>query len=92
LEHIFKIQHTGSHVIVRELGFANICMGTLGILSLFFIQFRLAAAITGGLYFGLAGLVHIFRKPESKNENLAMGSDIFIFIIVLFYVLYSIIK
>lgn len=46
-----------SYPIVREVGFSNICLGALAISSFFFVDFRLAAAMTGGLYFGLAGLL-----------------------------------
>jgi hypothetical protein len=87
LEKIFGIKNNESKVIVRELGFANISMGFLGIISLFMEQFRLSAAIAGGLYFGLAGLLHVFKKRESKNETLAMVSDLFIFTVMLIYVI-----
>jgi hypothetical protein len=90
LEKIFHIRSKESQVIVRELGFANICFGLLGVLSLFAAQFRLPAAIAGGLYMGLAGVYHIIKKPVSTNEVIAMVSDIFIFIIMLFFVLGSV--
>jgi hypothetical protein len=89
LENIFKIQNTESQVIVRELGFANTCMGTLGILALFFIQFRLAAAATGGLFLGLAGIMHAIRKPATQNEVLAMVSNLFVFVIILIYLIFN---
>jgi hypothetical protein len=87
LEKIFGIKNKESRVIVRELGFANICMGFLGIISLFMEQFRLSAAITGGLYFGLAGLLHVFKKRESENEIIAMISDLLIFIVMIIFVI-----
>jgi hypothetical protein len=87
LEKIFHIHSTESHVLVRELGFANICLGTLGILSLFFAQFRIASAITGGLFLGLAGIMHAVRKPAFRNESIAMVSNLFVFAILLLYVL-----
>jgi hypothetical protein len=87
LEKIFGIKNNESKVIVRELGFANICMGFLGTISLFMEQFRLSAAITGGLYFGLAGLLHVFKKRESKNEIIAMISDLIIFIVMIIFVI-----
>jgi hypothetical protein len=87
LENIFDIQNKESQVVVRELGFANICMGFLGIISLFIEQFRLSAAITGGLYFGLTGLLHVFKKRDNKNETFAMVSDLFIFILMLVFVI-----
>jgi hypothetical protein len=44
---IFEVTDAKAFPIVRELGFANICTGFIGTISLFFPNFRLAAAIVG---------------------------------------------
>ena len=80
---IFHIRDTESFKIVRELGFANFCLGAVGIASLFMTGWRLPAAFSGGLFFGIAGVNHIIKKPESPNEVVALVSDIFIFIVLL---------
>lgn len=77
---IFKSDEK-SYLIVRELGFANICIGVIGITSFFLADFRLAAAVSGGLYFGLAGCLHLFHKRD-KDEVFAMISDFFIFFVL----------
>ena len=87
LEKIFNIQNKESQIVIRELGFANICFGILGLISLFFVQFRLSAAIGGGLYLGIDGVYHIIKKPVNKNEVIAMVSDLFIFLIMMIFVL-----
>ena len=46
-------------------------------------------AIVGGLYFGMAGIQHIYKKPASANETIALFSDLFIFTILLLYLLFS---
>lgn len=79
---IFKIQDDGVLPIVRELGAANICFSVVALISLFAPMFRIPAAITGGLYFGLAGLLHITKPKESSQEIFAMVSDIFIFCVL----------
>lgn len=84
-QQIFRISGSDSFPIIRELGFANICMGTIAILSIFRPEWRMPAAIAGGLYFGLAGILHLIKKPESRNEAIALVSDLFIFIIMLVY-------
>jgi len=85
-EKIFHIRDGGESLpIVRELGFANICLGIPGIVSLFVDAWRLPAAIAGGLYFGFAGFLHAFRKAATFNELIAKISDLFIFGIALFY-------
>lgn len=68
--------------IVREIGFANVCFGLIAILSLFIPSFRIPAAVAGGLYFGLAGLLHVFKQRETASEVFAMVSDFFIFAVL----------
>jgi hypothetical protein len=79
---IFHLSHSDSHVVVRELGFANICMGLAAAASLFLPSWRMCAAFVGGLYFGIAGLMHVTKKPATPNEWLALASDLFIFLVV----------
>jgi len=86
---IFQFKSEESFIVIRELGFANVCIGLIGILSLLKPVWNAPAAIAGGLYFGLAGLSHLLKKPESKNEVIAMISDIFIFLLMLVYLLYT---
>ena len=84
-QQIFRISGSDSFPVIRELGFANICMGLIGILSILQPSWRMPAAIVGGLYFGLAGMMHVFKKPDSRNEMIALVSDLYIFLIMLFY-------
>jgi len=78
---IFKADEK-SYPIVREVGFSNISLGVLGILSFFFSDFRLAAAVTGGLYFGLAGFLRLLYKRD-KNEVFTTITDFLIFLVLL---------
>ena len=84
-EEIFHIQEPASQIIVRELGFANICFGLAGIMSLFIPGWRTAAAFIGGLYLGIAGVYHIIKKPSTANEVIAMVSDLFVFLVMAAY-------
>lgn len=87
---IFKVNDERSFPIVREIGFANISLGLIGVLSFCLPGFRLAAAISGGLYFGLAGCLHLFSKKRSKDEVFAMVSDYFIFFVLLFLIIINV--
>ena len=80
-----------SFVVIRELGFSNFCLSIVGLASLFLPQWRKAAACSGGLYLGVAGLLHVTRIPQGINlkETVAMVSDLFILAIVIFYLIYS---
>ncbi len=84
---IFHIQSDDAFVIVRELGFANICLGAVAIVSLFSPSWRMAAAFTGGLYLGIAGLMHIVKKPVSGDEWVALVSDVFMFVVIGVYMI-----
>ena len=79
---IFEIEGSIANPIVRELGFANLCIGLLGIVSLPVPAWQLPAALTGGLYYGLAGLLHIGSARRSRNEWIALCSDLAIFLLV----------
>lgn len=82
---IFHIDSPESLPIVRELGFANLCFGLVGIVSLFLPQWRVVSAFGSGLYYGIAGLQHLIKKQAGANEMFAMVTDILIFILLLVY-------
>lgn len=87
---IFKVNEENSFSIVREIGFANIGFGFIGVLSFFLSQFRLAAATSGCLYFGLVACLHLFSKEKSRDEVFAMLSDYFIFFVLLTLIILNI--
>ena len=80
---IFEIHEPKALAIVRELGFANLSMGLLGLLSLWQQDWQIPAAIVGGLYYGLAGLGHISQRRKNAKEYTAMISDGFAFLVLL---------
>lgn len=88
---IFKSKDSASAYIVRELGFSNVCFSVIAIISLFVQSFRIPAAIAGGLYFCLAGLMHVFKKKDSGKEIFAMFSDLFIFLVLLILIILNLI-
>jgi len=75
----FGISDLRAYDLVRELGFANICFGMLGILSLPFRSLRFAAALSGGLYFLLAGIMHACQKGKNPDEWFATVTDLYAF-------------
>ena len=88
---IFHLKTAESFVVIRELGFANIALGVMGILSVINSNWRILAAIIGGLFFGLAGFQHIFKKPDSRNELIAMLYDIAVLLVILFYLIFTLV-
>lgn len=76
---IFNISDEKAFIIVQELGCANLCLALLALLSICFGSFRIPAAISGGLFFGLAGIQHLLKSKYSNIERFAMVSDFYIF-------------
>ncbi|HEY2069416.1 MAG TPA: DUF6790 family protein [Rhizomicrobium sp.] len=83
---IFNLQGDEALPIVRELGLANLSMGTLGLISLALPAVTWPAALVGGLYYGLAGLLHVGRGEKGFNERFAMVTDLAIFALLASYV------
>jgi hypothetical protein len=81
-ESIFAIKDGGAFAIVREVGFGNLAMGTLGLLTLPKPGFLVPAALVGGLYYGLAGAGHLFRGQRNFAGQVAILSDFFIFVVL----------
>jgi hypothetical protein len=79
---IFGLKDESAFAIVRELGFANFSMGVLGVASLFNRNWMLPAALCGGLYYGLAGIGHWVKGKRNSHENIALISDLLIFILL----------
>ena len=87
---IFHIDSPESFPILRELGFANICFGLVGIVSLFRPEWRIVSAFASGLYYGIAGVQHGLQKNSGINEKFALWTDIIIFVLLLTYFLKTI--
>lgn len=74
---ILGLKSDDSLVVVRELGFANLSIGTLGIASIAIPSWQLAAALAGGIFYALAGVAHVLQPHRNRLENVAMFSDLF---------------
>jgi hypothetical protein len=79
---IFRIGNKAAFPIVREVGFGNLSIGALGLATLARPGWVVPAAIAGGLYYGLAGLGHVFRRERNFKEWLALLSDLVIFVLL----------
>ena len=77
VEKIMGLKSGDSLFFVRELGFANVSMGSVGVASLLAPPWLTPAAMLGALYYGLAGFSHSFHGNRNKLQNLAMASDLF---------------
>jgi hypothetical protein len=83
---IFKLQDDAALPIVRELGIANLGLGVTGVLSLARPDFTLPVALMAGLFYAAAGLGHVAARHRSRNETLAMVSDLWLALVLAAYV------
>ncbi|HSY60603.1 MAG TPA: DUF6790 family protein, partial [Cytophaga sp.] len=84
-EEIFHIHSSEVYPIVRELGFANLCFGLIGIFSLTKSHWRIVSAFGSGLYYGLAAILHVTKDASGVNELFALITDTLIFSFLLIY-------
>lgn len=79
---IFRITDPAAEKLVTEIGFGNLSMGLIATLSLLIPGWLVPAGIAGGFYLGLAGLKHLMNAHRTREENIAMISDLFVALVV----------
>lgn len=87
-EGILGIKGKQAWQLVRELGFANVSIGLVAIVSLWIPAWQPAAALAGCLFLLLAGAEHIPKKHRNFEENIAMYSDLIIGLLLAVCLLY----
>jgi hypothetical protein len=83
---IFKIAGEEAWPVVRELGFANISIAVIALASAAMTTFVLPAAIAGGIFYAMAGFIHVMSQSRSRNEYIAMVSDFFMSAVLVIFV------
>jgi len=78
---ILGIKSKEATIVVRELGFANVVIGIIGLSVIFNDNWIVPAAIAGAVFYGAAGIQHIFKERKTTAENVALVSDLFIAIV-----------
>ena len=78
-----------SYLVLMELGFANMALGAMGILSLINDQWRFIAAIAGAIYFGLADMLRLAKKPVGRHELVALIYNLLVFVGLVCYLISS---
>ncbi len=75
-------------VVVRELGFANLSLGVLGVSTLFLPGWTTAAALAGGIFYALAGVNHLRQRQRNARENVALATDLWAAAVLVAYLGY----
>ena len=84
---IFNIADEKALAIVRELGFANLALAIVGLVSLVEPTFVLPAAITAGIFYGASGVQHLLAPGRTMKETIALASDLFAVVMLAVFVL-----
>ncbi|HEY1726011.1 MAG TPA: hypothetical protein VGF89_11340 [Steroidobacteraceae bacterium] len=79
---ILGIEHTGALLVVRELGFANLAIGAIGIGSVEWTPWAAPAAVAGAIFYGLAGLNHLRAGQHTTFARIAMISDLWALVVL----------
>jgi len=86
---IFHMTTDEALPLVREVGAGNLAIGTAGIVSLWKPTFVLPIAIAGAIFYGIAGINHLREKARSRNENIAMVTDLWVAAVLIAFLLLS---
>jgi hypothetical protein len=78
---IMKIKSKDSYMVIRELGFANLAIGAVALITVFNTQWLVPAALAGAIFYGAAGFQHVLKKPATTLETVALVSDLGMFAI-----------
>nr|WP_255720633.1 DUF6790 family protein [Acuticoccus kalidii] len=82
---ILGIKDPAAEKVVAELGFANCAIGLVGILSLFVPGWTAPAGLVSGLFLTAAGVKHARNAERTLRENVAMGTDLFVALMIAIY-------
>lgn len=73
---IFRIGDPNAEKLVTEIGFGNLSIGLLGLLSIFNAGWIVPAAIAGCAFYLLAGIKHVMNRERTSVETIPLVSDI----------------
>ncbi|WP_236983417.1 DUF6790 family protein [Mycobacterium kiyosense] len=79
---ILGIDDSSAELVVHELGYANLSMGLVAMLSAFAGSWGVLGSIPGAVFLGLAGLRHVARRGKNRDEVVATWTDLLVFVVV----------
>ncbi|AVM01287.1 hypothetical protein C6V83_14590 [Gordonia iterans] len=83
-ESIFNTTDPTVLPFISELGYSNIAIGLIGVLSLRLRSWTAPAALAGAVFLGLAGIRHLVDGGAFTTDRaFAAGTDIFALVILL---------
>ena len=92
VQNILGNADTGATQIVKELGFANLGFGLVGLIAPWIDGWSVPGAIAPALFLGLDGIVHIAKKNKNAKEWLATVTDLLIAVVLAVFVITSLVR
>jgi len=80
----------GASQIVKELGFANLGFGLVGLIAPWVEGWAIPGAIAPAVFLGLAGIVHIVKKGKNGKEWLATVTDLLVAVVLAVFVIVTV--
>ncbi len=81
---------TENMLIIQELGFANLAIGVIAMVSLFVPAFRKPAAAAGGIFLMGAAILHLMRLSVIElGEIMSLSGDLLIVAIAVLCLFYK---
>lgn len=77
--------------LVRELGFANLGMGVVGIVGAWVPGWMVPAAIAPGIFLLVAGLLHVGKSAKNRKEVVATLTDLLVGGVLVLFVIVSLV-
>jgi hypothetical protein len=82
----------GAGQVVKELGFANLGMGLVGLIAPWVPGWTVPGAIAPALFLGLAGIVHILKPRKNGKEWVATVTDLIVAVVLAVFVIVSVVS
>lgn len=85
---ILGIEDAGAELVVHELGYANLSMGLIAMVSAGAALcgadgvWGIVGAAPGAVFLGLAGLRHVAKRGKNRDETVATWTDLLVFAMV----------
>lgn len=81
---------TENMLIIQELGFANLGVGVIAMISLFVPAFRKPAAVAGGIFLMGAAILHLLRLSIIEfGEVMSLAGDLLIVAVAVLTLVYK---
>lgn len=81
-------KNAGADQVVQELGFANVAIGTVGLVATLWLSgWTAAAALAGCIFLGFAGFRHVAKRGKNANELVETYTDIFVAVVLAIYLI-----